>query len=74
MIPLFKSGYRKELNFPDLHNYCEADTPEAVAERLEVCWRKELEKRRHPNVVRALGRAFGLRYICYATICILTVS
>lgn len=73
MIPIFRKGYRKELEFPDLHKYCEADTPEKVADRLERNWKKELETK-NPSVIRALARAFGLRYIMYAAICIITVS
>lgn len=58
---------------PDLHKYCEADTPRKVADELEKNWKKELKKKK-PNVVRALARSFGLRYIIYACICLLTVS
>ena len=74
MIPIFRKGYNKELEFVDLHKYCEADTPERVADRLERNWNKELETQRNPNVVKALGRAFGLRYLLYAAICLITVS
>lgn len=74
MIPVFKKGYTKELDFSDLHKYCISDTPEHVADKLEKNWITELKTKRNPNVVRALAHAFGLRYILYATICILTVS
>ena len=74
MVPMFKKGYGKELDFSDLHRYCEADTPVKVAERLERNWNKELETQKSPNVVRALARAFGLRYLVYACICLVTVS
>jgi hypothetical protein len=73
MIPIFKKGYKKEMELPDLHKYCEADTPRLVSDQLEVNWNKEL-KTKNPSVVRALARSFGLRYILYACICLLTVS
>lgn len=74
MIPIFKKGYSKELDFFDLHQYCEADTPEVVANRLEKNWNIELKTQRNPSVVRALARAFGWRYLMYAFICLITVS
>jgi ATP-binding cassette subfamily C (CFTR/MRP) protein 4 len=74
MIPIFRKGYGKELDFFDLHKYCEADSPEVVADRLEKNWNIELKTKRNPSVVRALARAFGLRYLVYACICLITVS
>lgn len=74
MIPVFKKGYQKELDVTDLHKYCLSDTPETVADELEKNWNKEIKTQRNPNVVRALARAFGLRYLLYAMICLITVS
>ena len=71
MIPLFKTGYKKELELPDLHKYCAADDPKRVSDQLEIYWNKELKKSK-PNVVRALGMTFGLRYFMYAMILLIT--
>ena len=61
------------MELTDLHEYCQADNPKKVSDELERNWNKEL-KTKNPSVVRALARSFGLRYILYASICLLTVN
>lgn len=73
VVPLFKKGYRKELNFTDLYRYCTADDPKKATEVVEKNWYKELKKD-DPSIVRALVRSFGFQYTLIAFICLLTVS
>lgn len=64
--PIFKKGYKKELEVQDLYDVPDEDRSEKLGDRLEKEWRKELSQIKpgeKPKLLKALLRCFGMRFI-----------
>ncbi|XP_066999504.1 ATP-binding cassette sub-family C member 4 [Anabrus simplex] len=69
---LFWKGYRTELEEHDLYNPLEEDQSEVLGDRLERAWNAELARAKaknvQPSLLRAIFRAFYVRYALYGLV------
>ncbi|KAK7872348.1 hypothetical protein R5R35_002792 [Gryllus longicercus] len=69
---IFWTGYRRELEEADLYNPMLEDQSEVLGDRLEGTWRAEVARAkttgRTPSLLRAIFRAFWLRYLLFGAV------
>ncbi|OJD38972.1 abc metal ion transporter [Diplodia corticola] len=63
MTPMMKYGYKNFLTQDDLWNLRKRDTTEATVEVFTHVWQHELDKKGHPSLWIAMGKAFGAPYL-----------
>ncbi|XP_025834705.1 probable multidrug resistance-associated protein lethal(2)03659 isoform X2 [Agrilus planipennis] len=75
-IPTFMDGYKRELEVTDLYETFSEHKSSTIGDKLENAWNKEVEKskiaKRTPSLRRALIRVFGLEFMAYGIILLLT--
>ncbi|XP_015522174.2 ATP-binding cassette sub-family C member 4 isoform X1 [Neodiprion lecontei] len=62
ILPIFREGYKRDLQIEDLYDPLKSNESESLGDRLEREWKKELAKRpkSQPSLLRALIRIFWL--------------
>ncbi|XP_023933062.1 multidrug resistance-associated protein 4-like isoform X4 [Lingula anatina] len=71
--PLFKVGYKRNLEVEDMYNVVHDDSADYLSNRLQKEWDKELKKlnpetKGNPSLLRAMVRAFGKQYMLFGLI------
>ncbi|XP_046746905.1 ATP-binding cassette sub-family C member 4-like [Diprion similis] len=64
-LPIFRKGYKRDLQIEDLYDPLKSNESESLGDRLEREWKKELAKRpkSHPSLLRALIRIFWMPFM-----------
>src|SRR5689334_2691569 len=74
MLPVFQTGWKKDLDLSDLPMCCESDEPEFVTKNLENVWNQELkncrEKGKEPSLSRVIIKSFWKKYLLANTVII----
>lgn len=66
MVPLFKKGWRRSLNFEDISAAPEADRSRVLGSRLEENYNYELNNRSQPSFLRAIWKTFGPQLVLFS--------
>ncbi|GLV41553.1 uncharacterized protein CBL_06782 [Carabus blaptoides fortunei] len=71
-VPLFKLGYKNDLDTKDLYNTLQGDFSEPLGNILETNWNKELaaakKNGRKPKLLKAISRTFLMPYSVYGVL------